>query len=233
MKQLNLTENRKDQELKYIDPKAIITALERITGKNLEDLKTSVNEIGVTITLQEVNSYLDRVFNEQQMYPESEIMGVIKGERYAQAPDILEYLKRYINIVKTKSQTLLELIGKLSIKDLDSVKEYIDELDLSFDEEKNILSSDVERLIAPTIYNLTDLHNKVDESNAMGTYLTTRMPYGSSYECLYPSSSLQVKSLDNEEYGGYVPLTENQKQKIQQKDKDTIKTFVKSLPAWF
>ncbi len=225
----NIELNIANEGKNYVNPKVLVASLEEIMEMNFEDLKSSVDKVRVSVTLENIMGYLNQAFDLQTAYPVREVAVCIKEERCMDAPQILRYFKTYISIVKNKTQTLLGIIEKINEKDFGEIKEYMDTLDLSFDEEGYILNSDVERLVKPTIYNLRNLHNKERKANTLNTYLTSRVRHFSR-EVLYPDRSLQLYSFDNEKYfdcgAGYVPLTTKQKEELEQNKQQKVKTLI-------
>lgn len=196
-----------ESEDKYYDSKTIISILEIFLGKTIDEIKKDVNENKITVTKEQIESYLEQKFIEEDpelkkriesprpkrssniaKWTEQDIKDAsqdfadkIKVERYCFEPYTLEYFNRYTAIVRSKTNLLLNLIEEISNKNSKTIQEILTDLDIILDENGNILKSDVIRLITPTVYNINDLNDKVIKANDLCTYLTFKMSKHSLY----------------------------------------------------
>lgn len=164
-----------------------------------------------------------------------EFIDGLSAERYYFEPYSLEYFNRYSNIVRDKALLLLNIIDKIGNRDTISIQDLITELDIQLDENGNISKEDIIRLITPTVYNIGELNEKVSEANNLSTYLTFKMSKHSLYKDgwsegeIYPSSSLQIKSLHYAHVRGNVPLSSAQRDELEQEKERSRGEFVKML----
>lgn len=185
----------------YYDAKIMITILEDIMGKPIEEIRQDVNNKQITVTRRQIENYLERRFAEEE--PElkiriskpinrrskyiaawtkqdindasQEFVDSLSASKYKFEPYTLEYFDKYTTIVRNKINLLLDIISKISIKDTSSIQETLTDLDIILDQNGDILKEDVIRLIQPTIYNMDELYGKVDQANNLETYLTFKI----------------------------------------------------------
>lgn len=245
----------------YYDSKYIITILENILGNKLDDIRNEINNTRVIVFNEQIIEYLERKFEEEN--PElkkriekpkvkrnknivewteedieassQEFIDNISASRYCFEPYTLEYFKRYSNIVRNKALLLLTIIEKIGNKDSMSIQDLILELDIQLDETGNISRNDIIRLITPTVYNISELNEKVIKANDLTTYLTFKISKhslrrdGLSESEIYPNQSLQIKDLYYDYIKGNVPLSNNQRTDLKQQQKNVMKKFAKML----
>ncbi len=197
-----------NKKSKYYDSKIVVTILEDILNKPINEIKTEVNDKKVVVTKEKIESYLEQKFIEENPelkkkiensqpkrnnnileWTEQDIKNYhqrfydnISSARYYFEPYTLEYFNKYTNIVKNKINLLLNIIEKISNKDSHAIQEILDDLDIKLDDNGNILKSDISRLIKPTIYNINDLDEKLATANDLSTYLTFKMSKHSLYK---------------------------------------------------
>lgn len=251
-----------ENENKYYDPKVIISILEDFLGKPINELKKDVNDNQIVVTKEQIENYLKQKFIEED--PElkkriesprpkrssniaewtkqdiedsaQEFVDDISVGRYCFEPYTLEYFNKYITIVRNKANLLLNLIEKIGNKDSQTIQEMLTELDITLDENGNILKSDIIRLITPTVYNINDLNKILLKANDLSTYLTFKMSKHSLYRNglsegeIYPTQSIQIKDLYHDYIKGNVSLSENQKSLLRKQQSRSIKKLVKMLP---
>lgn len=142
----------------------------------------------------------------------------IAMHRYHFEPYTLKYFNKYIEILKNKLLTLLDIIEKIGNRNVSSIQDIMNELDIILDENGNISKEDIIRLITPTIYNFEKLNKKVEEANELSTYLTFKMSKhslmrdGWNVGEVYPQKSLQDHSLYGFNGNENVPLSSRQEQ---------------------
>lgn len=149
--------------------------------------------------------------------------------RYRFEPYTLKYFKKYVTIVRKKATLLLDIIEKIGYKDYMSIQETLANLDIQLDDNGNILREDIIRLITPTIYNINELNKKIEEANDLSTYLTFKMSKHSLYrdgfseEEIYPEQSIQTKNLHYDYIQGNIPLSNNQRKKLEERQRKNRK----------
>ena len=245
----------------YYDPKYIITILENILGNRFDDIKNKIENTQIVVSKEQIAEYLEKKFEEES--PElkkrienpkpkrsrnigkwtdednkaytQEFVDGLNAQRYYFEPYTLEYFKRYSNIVRKKALLLLSIIEKIGIRDGMSIQDLMAELDIQLDENGKVLREDIIRLITPTVYNITELNDKVTKANDLSTYLTFKMSKHSLYREglseseIYPSESLQIKNLYYDYIKGNVPLSNNQKMEMREQESKNRKEIVKLL----
>lgn len=196
-----------ESQNKYYDSKVVISILEDILDKPINEIKKDVNDSRITVTREQIESYLEQKFieedtelkkriesprpkrssniakwTEQDIEDSSqEFIDDISVGRYCFEPYTLEYFNRYTAIVRNKANLLLNLIEKIGNKDGQTIQEVLTDLDIILDENGNILKSDIIRLITPTVYNINELNEKLSKANDLSTYLTFKMSKHSLY----------------------------------------------------
>ena len=240
-----------ENENKYYDPKVIISILEDFLGKPIDEIKKDVNDNQIVVTKEQIENYLEQKFIEED--PElkkriesprpkqdiedssQEFVDDISVGRYCFEPYTLEYFNKYTTIVRNKANLLLNLIEKIGNKDSQTIQEMLTDLDITLDENGNILKSDIIRLITPTVYNINDLNEILLKANDLSTYLTFKMSKHSLYRNglsegeIYPTQSIQIKDLYHDYIKGNVSLSENQKSVLREQQSRSSKKLVKML----
>ena len=157
----------------------------------------------------------------------------LSAARYSFDSFTLEYFIKYSNIVRNKAKKILDIIEKIVNKDYSTIADLMIELDIQLDENGNITKEDIIRLIPPFIYNYKSLVEKTNMANNLETYLTFKLSKhsllkdGWSEGELYPTSSIQVKSLYRDHLPGNIPLSTNQKQILREEESKSMKMFTK------
>ena len=147
----------------------------------------------------------------------------------------LDYFNLYSNIVREKAKKILDIIEKIVNRDYSSIVGLMMELDIQLDENGNISKEDIIRLISPFVYNYNLLVEKVNAANNLETYLSFKLSKHSLYRDgwsegeLYPSSSIQTKSLHYDYLPGNISLSSNQRKILNKKQSKSHKKFVKIL----
>ena len=261
MSNINFEHYFNESENKYYDSKIIISILEDILGKTINEIKKEVNDNQVVVTREQIEKYLEQKFIEED--PElkkriesqrpkrssnigewtkqdiedssQEFADNLNAVRYYFEPYTLEYFNKYTTIVRNKANLLLNLIEKIGNKDIQPIQELLTELDIVLDENGNILKSDIIRLITPTIYNINALNEKLTKANDLSTYLTLKMSKDSLYKNdvfeseIYPSQSIQAKSLYYDHFQDNVKLSENQRKTLKEEESRSRKKCAKML----
>lgn len=197
MEKLNFETYFKDSNRKYYDSKYIITILESILGKKLDEIKKEVKNAKVSVTKEEITEFLEKRFEEDPKLKKriessrpkrsnnigkwtdedienasQEFGDELSAGRYYFEPYTLKYFNKYSNIVRKKALQLLNIIEKIGNKNVSSAQDFIVDLDIQIDEKGNIKKEDIIRLITPTVYNIKVLNEKILKANDLSTYLT-------------------------------------------------------------
>lgn len=99
----------------------------------------------------------------------------LKSFKYRFEPFTLEYYIRYVEIVKDKSISILNIIEKISNNQHNDIESLLNDLDISLDELGNISRKDIIRLASPLILNYNVLIEKTSEGNNLSTYLERKL----------------------------------------------------------
>lgn len=264
MKKYNFSKYFDLEDIKYYEPKIIITILEDILGKDLNTIKSDIEELKITINKEQIVDFLDKTFEEEEPevkarlenpkprkrsnniveWTEQDIQestqqfgDKLTAARYGFDSFTLDYFHKYSNIVRNKAKKILDIIEKIVNKD-SSIIELLVELDIKLDENGNISKEDIIRLIPPFIHNYNELFEKVNNANNLETYLTFKLSKHSLYRDgwsegeLYPTSSIQVKDLYRDYLPGNISLSTNQKNKLREEQRKSMKILAKSLLDW-
>lgn len=162
----------------------------------------------------------------------------LTAARYRFDSYALNYFNKYSNIVRNKAKKILDIIEKIANKDYSTIADLIIEYDIVLDENGNISKEDIIRLIPPFVHNYSSLIEKVNAANNLETYLTFKLSKHSLYRGgwsegeLYPTASIQSKSLYYDNLKGNIPLSKNQKKILLEEQSKANKRFVKSLLEW-
>lgn len=159
----------------------------------------------------------------------------LTADRYGFDSYTLNYFNKYSNIVRNKAKKILDIIEKIVNKDYSNIADLMVEFDIKLDENGNITKEDIIRLILPFIHNYNALVEKVNNANNLETYLTFKLSKHSVYRSgcdegeLYPTSSIQIKSLYYDCLPGNISLSTNQKKILRKQQTKGMKKLVKSL----
>ena len=66
MAKLNLEKYFVDTEIKYYDSKILISILEDILGKDINTIKTELDELKIGVTVEQIVEYLSNKFAEEE-----------------------------------------------------------------------------------------------------------------------------------------------------------------------
>lgn len=207
-----------------IAPLQILTyIIEDKTKKTFEQLRKEIDNCNVYLTRAQIEDFL----TEQKKKNTKSLT----AKKHNINPYTLKFFRRYINTLKGKTLALLNLIEKLGKKELESIEELINKLDITIIDKEFISCEDIERIIFPTIYNILDIFEKNKAANTPETYLTFTDPLniiinkGGCERDLYPSQELQINYVAQNYIPGYVPLSQNQ-------INNTKKTKGSNLEKW-
>lgn len=245
MKNFDLEKYFDNKEEKYYDPSFLITILEDITGKKFDTIKADVMNSEVFVTEEQIQKFLNkrltvedvelkiRIENKDKfMYVSDSAQKYIDEmnmKRYKFNSYILEYFKRYIEIVKNKLLVLLNIIEKIKEKNIEDI---LNDLDIVLDDNGFIKQEDIIRLIQPTIYNIKKLDEKVYEANRLETYLIFKISkeslnhHGLSEEEIYPTTNIQINNLNYGFIKGNIPLSKKQIKKLEDDQSKKITKYI-------
>lgn len=268
MAKINLEKYFDNAEIKHYDPKILITILEDILSKDINTIKTELDELKIVVSDEQILEYLYNKFEEEEpdvkrrlenpkpSKPLSDkiefnkisiedieessqhFADQITASRYGFDSYTLNYFNKYSSIVRRKAKRILDIIEKIANKDYSTIADLIIELDIQLDANGNISKEDIIRLIPPFIHNYNSLVEKVNSANNLETYLTFKLSKHSVYRngCsegeLYPTSSIQTKSLYYDYLPGNISLSSNQKKALREEQSKANKKFVKTLLDW-
>lgn len=181
-------------------------------------------------------------FNDDNLLTKKEIKESTKSfvdglaaQRYYFEPYTLEYFKRYSRIVRDKALLLLSIIENMGNRNFSSIQTMLDDFDIVLDQRGNISKDDIIRIIEPTIHNIDTLSEKIGLANDLKTYLTFKMSHhsllrdGITESEIYPTTSLQVKSIHYDHLKGNIPLSDRQKEVLREETKKSMQHFAKLL----
>lgn len=241
-------------EEQYYNPNILIKILEDYYKKSFNELKNDLKNMKITITQEDIKKYLEQKFKEEnpelkqrmeakktrkkksilELTPEDidnlskDLSDQLLASKYNFDPYTLNYLKKYSEIVRSKSLALLDIIELLSC--YGSVIEY----DIILKDDK-ISKIDIERIIKPTLENIDAFYEKINQANTLETYLSlsvsehSLMRHGITESEIYPVKQLQIKDLYYSGIKGNIPFSEKQKQELrieQRKNFDNILKYV-------
>lgn len=264
MQNLNFEDYFNSLNDEYYDSKIIITILENILDKKIEDIKSDINSMSIIVTDEQIKEFLNKRFKEENSEikerienpiprPNKSILEMEESDieslaqdffdyliagRYHFEPYALKYFNKYVTILKNKLFILLNIIEKIGNKESLVIKDILDDIDIQIDSNGSISREDIIRLIVPTVYNINELIEKVEQANDLSTYLTFKMSKHRllkndlSEDEIYPSESIQIKSLYYNHIKGNVPLSNNQKDKLKQQLRKCMKITAQALLDW-
>lgn len=208
MTRLNFDHYFENTDIEYYDSKYLITILENILGNNIVNIKNRVNDIKISVTAEQIKTFLEETFEEKD--PElkrkiespkpkrsgnigkwteqdiedfsQEIVDRLSARRYCFEPYTLEYFNKYSAIIRNKALLLLSIIEKIGNKEHTTILDLLSEFDIQLDQNGNISKEDIIRLITPTIHNINELNEMVHTANDLSTYLTFSISKHSLYK---------------------------------------------------
>lgn len=219
MKQMELAKYFSDNKKNY-DSKYLVKILEEILGKSFNEIKEDINNKRVTVTSEQIESYLEQRFIEED--PElkkridspknkksgnvgewskkdiedysQEFADELVASRYRFVPYTLEYFTRYTDIVRKKINILLNIVSGLANKKIEPIEELINDLDIKISTDGKVSKEDIIRLIIPIVANINMLEEKVEKANDLSTYLTFKESKDSLYRDGWSESEIYPMS---------------------------------------
>jgi len=211
MEKINLEKYFDNTEFKYYDPKILISILEDILAKDINTIKTELDELKIGVTVEQILEYLSNKFAKEEPEvklrienpkPSEPLCDKIEfkkisfedfkdstqafgdklvAERYEFDFYTLNYFNKYSNIVRSKAKKILDIIEKIANKNHSTIAYLMIELDIQLDENGNISKEDIIRLITPFVYNYNSLVEKVNTANNLESYLEFKLSKHSLY----------------------------------------------------
>lgn len=262
----NLEKYFENKEIKYYEPEILIIILEDILCKDINTIKTELDEFKINVMSEQIGEYLNNRFEKEE--PEVKVRlenlkprrnlnngwislleitsedieestqhfaDQLTASRYEFDSFTLNYFNKYSSIVRNKAKKILAIIEKIANKDYSTIANLMIELDIQLDENGNISKEDVIRLILPFVHNYNELIEKVNSANNLETYLTFKLSKHSLYRDgwsegeIYPTSFIQVKDLYRDYLPGNIPLSNSQKEQLQERQSKNIKKLFKTF----
>lgn len=240
------------KNIEYIHPSVLIRLLETNLNNNLRNINDLVNYAHISATEDSIKKFLaDKT--EEENYKWRITLARSQGQRrekrpfpsdernidlekiskieYRFDPLILEYYKSLCVILKLRSLKILNILTCLVNKDFTSIEEEIKNLDLDIDQNGNISKRDIMRIIIPLLCNIKLLLKMTRDANNPDTYLLNRE--GQEFilnNGIFPIEDLQITSLSMSESPLYIPLTDNQRKTLfekEQSSKNKVEKLVK------
>ncbi len=237
IKYVNITDtcedNREDEY--FIEPDIIKMIL--FDALKLSDIEEFINKVDITITEDEIKTFLNKkMIEENPNLKQKEMEDIATAYKYYFEPYSLQYFKKYTSILKKKCQSLLSVLNDInkgkSEKLSDAEEQRLLDLDFHIDSEGNINFKDAERLLDAIIYNVKDLSEKIALGNNPETYLTFKeskhkLGKDDVWENeIYPSSKIQIKDRYYAHMPEFIALSEAQFDEIRNND---LKNFLRWL----
>ena len=169
----------------------------------------------------------------------------LRASKYSFDSYTLEYFIKYIDILKEKSLRLFYLVDKIKEHKIDGwhfdceqqvewdeIEEQLIDYDIKINEDGNIYYQDLIRLLTPLIQNVLDLKDMMEKANNLETYLYSSVSKhllyrdGFTESEIYPKRSLQVKDILFDNIRGYIPLSEEQREKLRKENLDNFSAWL-------
>ena len=237
----------------YFDPKMIIDMLQEELGLSYQDIIKHLNNATVIVKERDIKRFLDSKYYDEKPGVKEKVetlnnrlknrkkYGLINNpnyfsekfslyvdfDKYKFEPYTLEYFKNYISILRNKCDTLLKIIE--GIIDGTIPKYVLEEFDIELNDDNLILSSDMNRLIKPFIYNFVKLNEVLEKANDLNTYLDYKVSLdyvyskGLSENDIYPKDELQNSYYEFDGEDGFIPYTDKQKKLIKKKENEIMR----------
>lgn len=222
-------------ELKIVfNAEQIVDYLNNKFEKEEPEVKARIENLKPSKQLSELID-LNRITYEEIEKSSQHFWDQLTAARYEFDSYTLNYFNKYSEIVRNKARKILDIIEEIVNKDYSNVADLMVELDIQLDENGNITREDIIRLILPFIHNYNSLVEKVNIANNLETYLTFKLSKHSVYRNgwdegeLYPTESIQIKSLYYDCLPGNISLSTNQKKLLRKKQTKSMKKLASIL----
>lgn len=189
MEKINFSMYFSDDEKMYYGSKYLIIILENIIGDSFENIKDEINNSSINLIEEEIVGFLDSNYSKDNL------------ELKEQSIKIFTNIIKYTNNLKNKILLLLDVVEKISDKDTESIKELISDFDIDLDCNGNIKKEDIIRLVTFLITSINIFNREINIGNNLENFLD-------------PNLSFQIKDLNFDDLDFYIPLSENQRNKL-------------------
>lgn len=251
----------------YINPLVMTSIIpeELNLSMSINEVIDYIKNASVQLTEQEIKNYLKEKFQQDDSeldirqknrkrlsgdptkWTEEDIQNAsqqfvddLVAIKYQYDPYILEYFKKYIDILKEKSLSLFEIVNRIQnialgkINDQDEINQIINllsEYDIKILENGNIYYQDLIRLLTPLVENVLELKEKVESANNLETYLCFKISKHSLYkdgfteDDIYPKRALQVIAYEFDTKG-YIRLSHRQKEILRKENLNNFSAWL-------
>ena len=242
MVKINYDEYFDSEENKYYEPEVMMSLLEKLSGRNFEDIILFLTESKITVTDGKIKAYLEERFSKDDPELKARIearkssnaapvsisskeyvewntekfMDDLAAKKYAYNPAVLTYYKNYSAVCLLKAKAILVIIGNIYNKTTGKIQDTLDDLDIQLDAQGNILKDDIIRLVKPAIYNIEEFERTINNANNFNTYLEKKFTDDALIDGFIhcEEKEIQKKNLDNDLYEDNIPLTKKQIKEI-------------------
>ena len=249
MVEINFNDYFKDEEDRYYNHTYLAFILSSIFDMPFDALIEDTEYLQMTVTPEQITNYLNRVYqlHEEEISKKVEDDNRLPSEgikkqtkrwmlSYYKDKCTLEqytydYYKKYVEILRSKVGRLLTIIAGISRGDIAGIKDELEKLDIVLDENGNILRSDIERLVVPTVENIRKLESKVEEANDFSSYFDKKREkhLGFSEDEIYPLPDLQEPLRMFNHSSEYVMLSKRQQEQLEAERAASRKRFGQHL----
>lgn len=251
MRKIDILKLLNNYEDKYYPSDIIINVFNSISEIPFDEVEEYLNNTKIFIEEEDIVNYLNQMLHDENPDLEKSVNLKIDSikfpelaskrfelklqmERYEFYPYTLYYYINHSNITREKCLKLFDIMKGIYCKD-PNVDVNLRSLDIRLDDDKNILKSDIFRLMIPFFVNLEMFNEKIKEGNDVKTYLVNKLSLdkvysrGASEDDLYPSNNLQMLKGYELSTDDYVPLTQFQKEQEDELVKDQMSVLSKML----
>ena len=222
-------ENIQDKYINIEEVKKILCGVLKLD--DYSDVRDYINYRDIKLTKEEIKSYLDNKFEEENPNLKRSIenrsnkkttkynadlfmkkfIEDLDASRYIFIPYTLKYYKKYSEILKIKLNKFLDIIDSINSNINYEEMLNLEKYDITINKDYLILKSDADRLIKPILYCLSNFLKTINEGNELETYLHNKISLDYIYRNglneadMYPSTDLQSDTAlsSNSEYMMY------------------------------
>lgn len=245
MTKIDYNEYFDSEENKYYEPEVMMSLLEKLSGRNFEDIILFLTESEITVTDGKIEAYLEERFSKDEPELKARIearkssrepsvsissreyvkwntekfMDELAAKKYAYNPAVLTYYRCYSRVCASKAEAMLTIIGNICNKTTGKIQDTLDDLKIRLDARGNILKDDIIHLVRPAIHNIDEFEKTIEDANNLNTYLEKKFTEEELIDGMIrcEEKEIQKKSLDNCFYEGNIPLTKEQVEEILEK----------------
>lgn len=220
----------------YVNPVHIEKILEEALSMPYNDILAYLENAKVSLTYDQIQEYLNRktLLRKKVEYETRNDRFPIKCAYTIEnlSPATLNYFINYIKILKENCLDFLNLYHQIHLNKLKALDENNNQLfqsilvkyDIKLNEDGDVSYLDMIRLLVPFVYSIENLEEKTKQANQLDTYLFFSVSKHSLQmdllceDDLLPGRTIQLDNLyDVCSEDGYIPLTEQQREKMLQK----------------